>query len=180
VVIIIGYLSDSIILSKRTAKYVCCCTDCPAWYNDCRACSFPCWCGDRVHYTPFQSACCGLCPTTATPAHNCFGLCGPKNGEPLRSFPLIGGLLPASGEKLATALENARASWLSRTKPFAPQGRAHIGSVYPGLPQGQGQAEDLEYVDTIAHAVDVQYVDNPVPVAGAYYADDASPYAKMA
>jgi hypothetical protein len=79
------------------------------------SCSFPGCCGDRVHYTPYGSACCGLCPARANSCHNCFGVCGVKTGEPLMSRGLIGGLLPGSGEQLVTALEHARASWSART-----------------------------------------------------------------
>ena len=89
--------------------------DCPQLYNDLVACSVPCLCGDRVHYVPYETCCCGMCSTTATGCSSCFGLCGVKAGEPLVTIPLVSCLLPGSGDQLSEAINNARASWSART-----------------------------------------------------------------
>ena len=97
------------------AKHVFCCMDCCQCYDDCVAGQFAWCCGDRVHYTPYESACCGCCPARATSCSNCFGLWGVKTGEPLFTFNLITGLIPGSSEQLVLAIDNARASWAART-----------------------------------------------------------------
>jgi hypothetical protein len=89
--------------------------DCCECWNQYQACSIPCCCGDSITYTPYGSACCGLCPARATACSNCCGLCGKKTGEPLFSLTLVSGLVPGSGEQLVTSIDHARASWSART-----------------------------------------------------------------
>ena len=97
----------------QVIKKVCCCTDCCDCYNELTSCYFPSCCGESVIITPCDTYCC-CCSTTASWCHNFCGLCGPKTGEPVLSFPLFRNLAIGEGEKTAAALFQAREEWKAR------------------------------------------------------------------
>lgn len=101
-------------MKRDIAKYVFLCMDCPEWFNEYQACHFPSLCGDRVHFTKFDTACCGLFHTHATCFTNCFGLYGIKTGEPIVSFPFLSGLMAHTADDLCSAIESSHASWEER------------------------------------------------------------------
>ena len=71
-------------------------------------------CGEKVSFVPFKTYC-FCCPSRACWLHNCFGLCGPKSGEPLLLVPFAYHLLKGEGFKLAKQLDNSRSEWCVRT-----------------------------------------------------------------
>ncbi|RYG68128.1 hypothetical protein EON64_05875 [archaeon] len=101
----------------NNVKYTCCCRECNSTVNACcDQCYFPSLCGDRVRVLPCESFC-YCCPARACFLHNCCGLCGPKDGEPLPLLmtTLEAGLKLRTGYELVTALEGARGRWQTRT-----------------------------------------------------------------
>lgn len=95
-------------------KQVCLCIDCCECYNDCVSCYCPWCCGERISIVPAERSC-FICPLRACWMHNCFSLCGPKNGEPTIFFPFATHLLRGEAVKLAHQLDKARLEFRQRT-----------------------------------------------------------------
>lgn len=97
-----------------TVAWVCCCNDCPQCFNNCMDCYCPAMCGYKVAFSPFDTFCFCI-PNETCWLHNCFGLFGPKSGQPCFKVPFIPCCL-AEGEdnKVITALELTREKWLAR------------------------------------------------------------------
>jgi hypothetical protein len=89
--------------------------DCPEFFNSLMAMNFPEFCGERVIYTPYEYACCGLCPSHATDCSNLCGLYGIKTGEPQVFLPFLTGIRPGTAGELVAKLHEARHAWAVRT-----------------------------------------------------------------
>ena len=95
-------------------KFTCCFNPCFDLCNSVLSChSYRC-CGERIQYVPAET-CCWCCPTRSCWLFNCFGLCGPQNGEPLIMLPFAHHLLLGESEELLKSLEKARAEWSQKT-----------------------------------------------------------------
>lgn len=89
-------------------EYLCCCIPC------CDPCACQCCSpGERVRVIPCETYYC-CCSNRATCFTNCCGLCGPKTGQPLILWSLVGKLQTGEAAKLANALNTSRAEWKSR------------------------------------------------------------------
>jgi len=87
-----GCLRGTPLVYAGEVQNVCCCMDCPSWLNCCaNGYYMPGCCGERARVLPADTICC-CCGTRSNVCTNCFGLCGPKTGEPLCLLPLVGGL----------------------------------------------------------------------------------------
>jgi hypothetical protein len=93
---------------------VCLCYDCCDSWNYCCSCYFPYCQGERISYLPMESFCL-CCPTRACWLHNCFGICGPKDGEPILYFTFATHLAKGEAVKLAHQMNVTRAEWSQRT-----------------------------------------------------------------
>jgi hypothetical protein len=89
--------------------------DCPDFFNSLMAFNFPELCGERVIYTPYEYACCGLCPAHATDCSNFCGLYGIKTGEPQVFLPFLTGIRQGTAGPLVAKLHEARHAWAVRT-----------------------------------------------------------------
>ncbi len=94
--------------------HTCFCMDCCDAYNYCLSCYFPYCQGERVSYVPMEK-CCYCCPTRACWLHNCFGICGPKDGEPVLCVTFATHLAKGEAVKLAHQLNVSRGEWSQRT-----------------------------------------------------------------
>jgi hypothetical protein len=97
-------------------KYVCCNVECPTWYNECQSCWWPCCCGQRVRFMPYQNFCWCI-PARVNGCMNCFGMCGVKSGEPCPCVlaPLMDHLLDGEAERFAQSYATTRAKWSEYT-----------------------------------------------------------------
>lgn len=78
-------------------------------------CYWPRICGERVRVVPADTIC-FIVPTRANMLCNFCGFCGPKDGEPLCLLELVNSLKQGSAARLSRELEEARASWLQRSR----------------------------------------------------------------
>lgn len=120
----IGFFRGEAFFQEGVTEYVCCCVPCCAFYNQCVACYFPRICGERV---VFQSSShfCWCIPSTACWLHNCFGCCGPKNGEIVGcnvcgysctgTGMLVTQLMQGEAAVVKETLTKARREWNGRT-----------------------------------------------------------------
>ena len=95
-------------------KHICCCVNCSQGCNELMSCYFPNVCGDRVRYVPCETYCC-CCSTRANCFSNFFGLCGPRDGEPLTLLSFEDCLAVGEAERVVAAMINARTMWSKRT-----------------------------------------------------------------
>eukprot|EP01039_Chlorochromonas_danica_P008581 gene8581-9454_t len=112
----IGFNNGAPTVYANNVTYVCFCQECSPDCNNFLECYWPELCGDRVRVLPSEN-CCWCFPMRSCWFHNCCGLCGPKNGEPLPSvsYTFEGSLAVGSGVALAQAMESSRAAWKART-----------------------------------------------------------------
>eukprot|EP00981_Chlorochromonas_danica_P003741 scaffold686_cov177-Ochromonas_danica.AAC.25 len=112
----IGFFNGAPMVYPNNITYVCFCTDCSPFWNNCFECYWPSMCGDRVRVLPADRSCWCI-PLRACFCHNCCGLCGPKTGEPLPScsYTFDTSLKLGTGGGFAQAIESARAAWKART-----------------------------------------------------------------
>ncbi len=108
----IGYYKGDPFIFPNNIKHVCCCIDCCDCYNQYTNMYCPCCCGDRISIVPAEYYC-WCCPYRACWCHNCFSLCGPKNGEPLMMFPVAWCLKMGDAENVSKAFLDARTDWKS-------------------------------------------------------------------
>ena len=95
-------------------KHICSCVNCSQGCNELMSCYFPNVCGDRVRYVPCETYCC-CCSTRANCFSNLFGLCGPRDGEPLTLLSFEDCLAVGEAERVVAAMINARTMWSKRT-----------------------------------------------------------------
>ena len=95
-------------------SHTCLCMDCCDGCNYFSSCYFPYCQGEKVSYVPFET-CCGFFPARACWLHNCFGICGPKDGEPVIYFTFAKHLAKGEAVKLAHQLNETRSEWSQRS-----------------------------------------------------------------
>ena len=110
-----GCLAGKPEMFANEVNHVCCFNDCPTCYNQCMACYFPCCFGERVRLLPAQMVCC-CCSTRACWIHNCCGLCGIKEQEPLPCYivPVAMHLLMGEAARFVESYTRSRTEWSQR------------------------------------------------------------------